>query len=89
MTVACVLQVVSVRQAAKSAKIHVNRHSPMCKAAGLGYRELRAESRHSDSTAGRSGAAGSAPDVRHRRHGISGISHLFAVKKLGIGISLD
>ena len=71
MTVACVLQVVSVRQAAKSAKIHVNRHSPMCKAAGLGYRELRVESRRSDAMAGGSVAAGSAPDVRHQPHGIS------------------
>ena len=32
----------------KATKIHVNRHSPMCKAAGLGYRELRVESRRSD-----------------------------------------
>ena len=64
----------------KAAKIHVNRHSPMCKAAGLGYRELRVESRRSDAMAGGSGAAGSVPDVRHQPPGISGISHLFAVK---------
>ena len=64
----------------KAAKIHVNRHSPICKAACLGYRELRVESRRSDAMAGGSGAAGSVPDVRHQPPGISGISHLFAVK---------
>ena len=64
----------------KAAKIHVNRHSPICKAAGFGYRELRVESRRSDAMAGWSGAAGSVPDVRHQPHPVSGISHLFAVK---------
>ena len=38
------------------------------------------ESRRSDAMAGGSGAAGSVPDVRHQPPGISGISHLFAVK---------
>ena len=52
----------------------------LCKAAGLGYRELRVKSMHLDAMAGGSGAAGSAPDVRHQRHGVSEISHLFAVK---------
>ena len=61
----------------KAAKIHVNRHSPMCKAAGLGYRELRVESRRSDAMAGRSPWQA---DVRHEPHPVSGISHLFAVK---------
>ena len=61
----------------KAAKIHVNRHSPMCKAAGLGYRELRVESRRSDAMAGRSPWQA---DVQHEPHPVSGISHLFAVK---------
>ena len=70
----CIPQVESVRQAAK---IHVNRHSPICKAACLGYRELRVESRRSDAMAGRSPWQA---DVRHEPHPVSGISHLFAVK---------
>ena len=61
----------------KAAKIHVNRHSPICKAAGLGYRELRVESRRSDAMAGRSPWQA---DVQHEPHPVSGISHLFAVK---------
>ena len=61
----------------KAAKIHVNRHSPICKAAGLGYRELRVESRRSDAMAGRSPWQA---DVRHEPHPVSAISHLFAVK---------
>ena len=47
----------------KAAKIHVNRHSPACKAAALGLRELRVETRRSDAMAGGSGVAGPAPDV--------------------------
>ena len=31
-----------------SAKIHVDRHSPACKAAALGFRELRVETKRSD-----------------------------------------
>ena len=60
-----------------SAKIHVNRHSPICKAAGLGYRELRVESRRSDAMAGGSPWQ---EDVPHQPDAVSGISHLFAVK---------
>ena len=69
------------------AKIHVFTD---VKAAGLDYLELRKEIRCSDAMACGSGAAGSAPDVRHQPPAISGISHLFAVRtKLGTGISLD
>ena len=59
------------------------------KAAALGFREFRVETRRSDVMAGGPDAAGSAPEVRQQPPGISGISQLFAVKKeVGIGISL-
>ena len=64
----------------KTAKI-VNQHSLITV---QGSRELRVESRLSDAMAGRSGAAGSAPDVWHQARVVSGISHLFAVNLIRI-----
>ena len=73
-----------------AAKIHINRHSPACKAAALGFRELRVEATRLDAMAGRSHAAGPAPDVWHQPQVIPRIFQLSSVKKeVGIGISLD
>ena len=65
-------------QSVKAAKVHVNQHSPVCKAAALG---LWVETRRLDAMAGGSGAAWQAQDVLHQPPGIFVISQLSAVKK--------
>ena len=62
-----------------SAKIHVDQHSPACKAAALGFRELRVETKRSDAMAGGSDASGA--DVRHQPPVSTGYPNCLLLKK--------